>query len=429
MTAPAGQMTAPVPAVDLPHACEPATLRPVAAPPVGRGRRLIGVDAARGVALLGMMTVHILPPATAKGDMTLPWILASGKAAALFAVLAGVGIAFSAGRERLRGRGHVAAAASLAVRAILIGAVGLLVGPVVFYDDARVILPYYAVLFVLAIPLLRLRAGALAWLAAAAVVVMPLVSHLVRRDLPVPPLANPGLDRVLHDGVGLLTELSLTGVYPALPWLAYLCVGMAVGRSRLTSRGVVIRLTLAGVVVTAAASTASYLALDVLGGRPELESVALTSMTAGEYTDLLVWGGEGTTPTDTLWWLAVLAPHTSTPADLAFTIGTSLVVLGVAILLGRVAATALTPLTRAGSMPLTLYVAHLLMVAAPVTTGSAVGDYAAQVAILVTFALLWRRRFSRGPLEHLVWWATSRTRASVLAAAGPPPGRHVAMRT
>ena len=142
-------------------------------------------------------------------------------------------------------------------------------------------------------------------------------------------------------------------------------------------------------------------------------------MTAGEYTDLLVWGGEGTTPTDTFWWLAVLAPHTSTPADLAFTIGTSLAVLGVAILLGRVAATALTPLTRAGSMPLTLYVAHLLMVAAPVSTGREVTDYAAQVAILVTFALLWRRRFSRGPLEHLVWWVTSGTRALVLGAPRP----------
>ena len=85
-----------------------------------------------------MMAVHILAPATDKGDMSLPWILAAGKSAALFAVLAGVGIAFSAGRDAVATVAAMAgAAASLAVRALLIGAVGLLVGPVVSTDDAR----------------------------------------------------------------------------------------------------------------------------------------------------------------------------------------------------------------------------------------------------------------------------------------------------
>ena len=36
----------------------------------------------------------------------------------------------------------------------------------------------------------------------------------------------------------------------------------------------------------------------------------------------------GTTPTDSWWWLAVDAPHSGTPFDLAHTTGTALAVLG-----------------------------------------------------------------------------------------------------
>ncbi|MFH5822974.1 heparan-alpha-glucosaminide N-acetyltransferase domain-containing protein [Georgenia sp. AZ-5] len=415
-------------AVDIPHACEPTTLeRPAAAPaqtggqrPDRKGGRLIGVDVARGIALLGMMAVHLFSPATPDGDMSLPWIIAAGKSAALFAVLAGVGIAFSAGRDRLQGRRHAAVAVSLVVRAVIIGVVGLLIGSLVHLDAARVILPYYAVLFVLAIPLLRLRVRSLALLGAAVAVLMPVASHVLRADLPTPPLGNPGLGRLLEDGTGLLTQLSLTGVYPALPWLAYLCVGMAVGRSRLSSRGVVIRLTVAGIALAVAASAASWFALDFLDGRAPLEAAALETMSPEEYTDLVVWGGAGTLPTTTPWWLAVLAPHTSTPVDLAYTIGTSLAALGVAILLGRVWGRVLTPLAKAGSMTFTLYVAHLLMLAAPLSAGSEALDFAIQVAVVVGFAVLWGRRFGRGPLESVVWRATRRTKALVMGRAGGP---------
>ncbi|BAS08300.1 hypothetical protein AHiyo4_17220 [Arthrobacter sp. Hiyo4] len=54
--------------------------------------RLRGIDAARGLALLGMMATHLLPTFEANADLTPTWIglTFSGRAAALFAVLAGV---------------------------------------------------------------------------------------------------------------------------------------------------------------------------------------------------------------------------------------------------------------------------------------------------------------------------------------------------
>jgi uncharacterized membrane protein len=152
----------------------------------------VGVDAARGVALLGMMAVHIVSSETAAGTMSTAWALAAGKSAALFAVLAGVGIAFTTGRTQvLHGRRRVAAAAALAVRALLIGCIGLLLGSVVPFDTAGVILAYYAVLFLLAIPLLGLSVRSLVVLTAVTAVAVPVLSHVVRGPVTAPDLDNP----------------------------------------------------------------------------------------------------------------------------------------------------------------------------------------------------------------------------------------------
>ncbi len=412
--------------VDIPHDCEPtvdvsatAAVDTPAGSSGAAARRVIGVDVARGLALIGMMAVHILPEVNAQGQMSDAWIVSVGKAAALFAVLAGVGIAFgSGGRRRPTGRKWTAASVSLVVRALMIGAVGLLLGHVVSPDSAHVILAYYAVLFVLAIPLLSLSTRALVVLAAAVTLFMPVLSHLVRAQLPVAPDSNPSFTDLVTEPTRVVTELALTGVFPALPWLAYLCVGVAVGRSALDARGVVIKIGVIGVAIAFAASAGSWLVMNVAGGWRHLESVAMTTMDPEEYTDLIVWGFSGVTPTSTPWWLGIMAPHSSTTFDIAFTIGTSLAVLSACLLLGRVASSVLVPLAAAGSMTFTLYTAHLLMLGAPFQPDSEATTFVIQLVVVVGFALLWRRWFSRGPLEAAVWWVTRKVRQSVMGTTG-----------
>ncbi|MEH3076040.1 MAG: heparan-alpha-glucosaminide N-acetyltransferase domain-containing protein [Quadrisphaera sp.] len=63
-----------------------------------RRDRLVGVDAARGLALLGMMGTHLVSRTTADGGVSWVYEVFSGRASALFAVLAGVGLALSTGR-------------------------------------------------------------------------------------------------------------------------------------------------------------------------------------------------------------------------------------------------------------------------------------------------------------------------------------------
>jgi uncharacterized membrane protein len=410
----------------LPHACEPAPSGDVSgtpsstAPALRSSARLVGIDAARGIALFGMMAVHNITAVDDEGNASLAWTLAAGKSAALFALLAGVGVAFATGRrQRPTARTWPGYAAALLVRALIIGGVGLLLGSVVPADFASVILPYYALLFVFAIPLLTLSSRALIALAATITVVMPVLSHWLRSGTEVrSTVPNLTFGDLVGDPGQVLRELALTGVYPALPWMAYLCVGMAVGRALLTSRRTVVTITLTGAGLLVAAQTISWFLLDVLGGRAELDATASASMSTDELAEVMATGWAGTTPTDTGWWLATLTPHSTTPLDLAFTIGLGLVVLGVCILAGRATSTLLRPLAAAGSMTLTLYSLHLLLLSSPVMPGNGLG-LLLQTVLVVAFALVWSRSHARGPLEELVAQASGAVRRRVQSVTEP----------
>ena len=72
-------------------------------PAVGKNRtkrRLVGIDAARGLALIGLMAIHLLPSEDElTHDPSLSFTLFHGNSAALFALLAGVGLALSTGGQ------------------------------------------------------------------------------------------------------------------------------------------------------------------------------------------------------------------------------------------------------------------------------------------------------------------------------------------
>lgn len=396
-------------------ATEPRTEPVPAVPSPGR---VLGVDAARGVALLGMMAVHALYVADAAGRPTWVGTVALGNAAALFAVLAGVGVAFLTGRARVRpGAGIRRAAASLTARAVVIGVLGLAVGDVTDPEIATVILPSYAVLFLLAIPLVLLPTWVLVGGAVLGAAGIPFASHLVRARLPLPELGNPSLSWVVTDPLGLVRELFLTGSFPALSWLPYLAVGLAVGRARLRSRRLAAGLAGGGVALAAAAAGTSALLLGPGGGLARI-TAASSGLDPAVVGEALTIGPDGTTPTTTWWWLAVDSPHSSTPLDLARTIGVALAVLGVMLLLDRVGgpvvAVVRAPLAAAGAMTLTFYTLHVLFVGSPVDVYEPMAGYVVQVVAVLVLGTAWRATAGRGPLE------------TVASAAGARAARWVA---
>ncbi len=348
------------------------------------GTRLVGVDAARGVALLGVMAIHVLPATGADGTVLVSERVAAGHSAAAFALLAGVGLAlWSRAHPRPEER-----SIALAIRALAIGVIGSLL----FLVDTGVdvILPAYAMLFALAIPLLWLSGRTLLTLAVILAVAVPPLSHLIRAGLSEQAAqARP-------------VDLLLTGAYPVLGWLTYMCAGLAAGRLDLRSSRVAAALLAGGAALAVGTKAVSWFLLDVAGGREHLAASAGLAPGSPELTRLLLTSQHGVTPTDTWWWLAVSTPHSTTTLDLLHTAATSLALLGAALLLARWSRWILLPFAAAGSMTLTLYTAHVLLVNSPLMPADPTWSYAAQATAAVLVALLWRLRFRRGPLEQLV---------------------------
>lgn len=396
------------------HSCVVEEPRPAPSP------RLTGIDVARSIALFGMILVHLVADTAADGSMTLPFILFAGTSSALFAVLAGVGIAFSTGgTRRPKGREWVRAVVQVGTRGVAIGALGLALGAIAGID-ADIILAFYGVLFLLSLPLLRLGPTALMLLGFAIAVVMPLVSHVLRQDIGMTPLLSPNFGDLVSNPVATVTSLLLIGPYPALPWLAFICFGLAIGRMNLRGRWVILRLAAAGVVMAAVAGVTSWYLLYRAGGLEALAASAQQSMSLQDFTDYLVWGAEGTLPTDSIWWLALSSAHTATPFDILMRTGIAMAVIGVSVMVCVVAPKLFAPLAVFGSMPLTLYTVHLLMLALPFMPQNEFALVAVHIAVLGAFALVWRAFFARGPLESVL---SVISQGAGRLVAGKPPRR------
>jgi hypothetical protein len=355
--------------------------------------RVVGVDIARCVALLGMMATHILPGEAVR-------VVAAGRASALFAVLAGVSLVLVAGRRTpLRGRTWAAVAAGTVVRAALIGLLGLWLGG--FETGIAVILVYYAVLFVVAVPFLAMPSAALLAVTVAWTALAPWASQVLRSDRPEASYDVPAFASLAAPG-DLLRELLLTGYYPVLTWVPYVLVGILVGRLDLC-RG---RSSALLAAVGAACVAVSVAVSDALVARPGVEEELLATFSVagwrGDLETSLAMGLYGVVPTGSPWWLAVRAPHSGTSFDLLMTIGSACVVLAACLLLGRAAPRVTAVLFGAGAMTLTLYSLHVLLRTDGWWDGADLRTYLGQVALVLaigaTFALLGRR----GPLETAV---------------------------
>lgn len=362
-----------------------------------------------------MVAAHVLDERHPDGSLTWWSYVVDGRSSALFAVLAGVSLVLLARRTPPLG---------LAVRAVLVAALGLALGEL--ETGLAVILTYYGVLFLLGLPFLRLPARWLYAAAAAWVVLAPVASQVVRPHLAPRSGPSPAFDRLADPG-SLLAELTFTGYYPAVTWLAYLLLGMALGRSELRARSVQVGLVLGGVAV-------GFLAFAVSRAFTEQPWVLERLVPeAGRYGDVstpdaflsAIGGGmHGTTPAGGSWaWLLVVAPHSGTPFDLLETSASAAVVLGLALLavdvLGTRGRRAVAVLFGAGTMTLTLYSLHVVMRTDRVWPAEEPASYGWHVLVLLAVGAAFVAARRRGPLEWLVGRAG---RAAALVTTRTPSG-------
>ncbi|MDN6123504.1 MAG: DUF1624 domain-containing protein [Brevibacterium sp.] len=384
--------------------------------------RLIGLDAARGIALFAMMVTHIFALSDPAGFPTWAAVFA-GRASALFAVLAGCSLVLST-RSRMVASGRLRAAVpSVLIRAGAIILIGLCLGSV--SSLLAVILVNYGVMFAIALLFLRLRARALFVIAVVWMVLSPVISMLIRSEFGLEPVYSPMSWFDLATPLTMLHDLVLTGYYPILQWLSYILLGMAVAKVDIGKH--LMSLFMTGLGLFFVGQGVSWILLNVAGGGAAL--VRVSELYGTDLSAALFTGSYGVTPTTSWWWLAIAGPHSGTPFDLLSTAGTALLTIVVcqslALLLGR-RTWVLAPLTAPGSMPLSVYSAHVVLLeitrpwieANPMLGGEAMSpqtvEFGLHALVLIVFPLVWKSAIgAHGPLEAGI--------AAVIRSASPVP--------
>ena len=393
--------------------------------PTGRllgPRRLLGVDVARGVALIGMMSVHIVPALDPDGAVSWAYRISSGRASALFAILAGLSLVLAnlpRGGEPLEpgaGRGVMA-------RAALIAGVGLFLGTL--GSGVAVILVHYAVLFAIGTMFMGLGARALMVTGAGWLLLIPVAAHLLRPFLPPGPGSSPSLVSLAHPvelvttspGHRLLPGPAMDRVPARRDGPGSVAASAHGDRALAADRRYPARCRDEAPLSPAARACrwlrAAHRAALLGARRPRPRHAAADRYVRHH-------------PSTSWWWLAVSAPHSGAPLDLLHTTGTALAVIGGCLLLaaalhGRWRWLVL-PLAAAGSMTLTLYTLHVVALAA--VRGAVANPEVSSPTVFWTFnaifalvlASAWQFTGRRGPLEAIAADMSAAARQS-----GTPP--------
>ncbi|WP_326582979.1 DUF418 domain-containing protein [Streptomyces sp. NBC_00481] len=404
----APQENSPPPPRTFPESAESAESAVPASPGPSMGR-LVGVDLARALTVFGMYVVHIGPPLSAT-DGVAGWVryMADGHSSVLFATLAGFSLMLIAGpREPKTGLAGRQAKARIAIRAVILLALGTVMA---MEYGSVVILAFYGVYFLLALPLVRLRGRTLAIIAAALALVTPQLSFVLSSLLTQPVQQSVNAYDPLHrlSDVGVV-DLLFTGFYPTITWIPFVIAGMALARLHLSQPAVQWRLAALGAALTVAAYGMSLL----LAGKGALRSSAEDGPSSG---------GSGSIPLDSgslkpqfpASSLFTAGPHSGTTFDIIGSVGVAiLMIVGATVAMDRLPRLRrlAKPVTAVGTMSLTAYVGHFV-VQSWLPWFGATYDEESWVTLLmfvlgaILFAAIWSRFFRRGPLEYLLNAAT-----------------------
>ncbi len=379
------------------------------------------------------------------------WLeVAHGRSSILFAVLAGVSMAILSGRTRVyEGAELVRCRIRIFVRAAWLFALGSILDT--FGSSVAVILEYYAVLFVLALPFLSWRPRRLFIVAGVLAVVMP-VLHLV---------ASAWLQ---YQSGSTLGDILVAGTYPALIWIVFPLVGIGVGRLDLTAARVRALLLAAGVMLAVvgyglgAATTESFDGDDMPDGvevtdgadgagefddidggfdddRVPGDQIDVSGMECFDYGDGTYyceppggpsgdWDDDGPDyDDDGFSWsdvdlraLGGAAPHSGTPFEVVGSAGVALGVIALCLMVADRVRWLVFPLAATGAMALTAYCGHVVAIALlEESLWDMSGNQVYLWFVLVTLAVasLWRLTLGRGPLERLLTWSSRRVAGDV----------------
>lgn len=374
MTSPAPDPTEPTPAVPAHGGAGTVGARPTR-------RRMVGLDAARALAIIGMLAVNVGPELN-DGVAGLIYELPRGRASLLFMILAGIGISLMT--RSARTAGVRLPWRTLLWRSVLLLGMGLLLQ--LLDHEVSVILACYGALFLIGLPLARAPRWLLASAAAVMLVIGPILWIMVQVWTGVTFEFNPA---ALTDGPGpLLHEIFLSGAYPVVVWVVPFLFGMVLGQIDLSRTRTQWALVVGGAAAAVLGFAASWLLIRVLG-EPGEEPGLDRLVSAVDHSQMPLWLISGS--------------------------GSAVVVMGLCLLLETPLRRWGSALVSAGRLSLTLYVLHLVLLAVIVRPGpdTLAGGYTVTIIMSIALILgahLWWTRWGVGPLERLLTWPPLRRR-------------------
>lgn len=349
---------------------------------VQTNERIIGFDVARALAILGMVIVNFKIAMQAETGNTFLIRFASlfeGRAAALFVVLAGVGIALlshkarkSDNTEKIRHIRNI-----LSKRALFLFVFGLIFIPIWPAD----ILHFYGIYILGSVWFLTSSHRNLWLVSGGAIVLSFLMLILLNYE------AGWDFDTLQYVDFwtieGMLRHLFFNGFHPVFPWIAFLMVGLWLGQQDIRNPKFQRQLFSWSLLVVIATEIFSAVMVNQVGAGTDLAYLFATK------------------------------PMPPSPFYIVAATASALAVIMVCLLVTQhKPAKWWFPLIATGQLALTLYVAHVIfgmgimdelgmlnqsnsIEATYIATGLFYGG-----AIL--FATMWRKYYSRGPLESVM---------------------------
>jgi uncharacterized protein len=343
-------------------------------------RRLPGPDVVRAVALIGVVLMnyhgYLILGGGSVGDGAAAELFdpfdgpLATRFAATFVLVAGVSVTLLTRRSLAEPSGVRDMRWRLVRRGSLLYVLGLLLDEI----WPGTIILYYGVMFVLAAAIFTWRTrwiiaiGALAAVAAAAI-------RLWRFDRDRSGFDTSWLTSPTEGSIrGYVFDVAVNGTHPLLPWFAFMCAGIVLGR------------TLATTWWRPAAAGAGFV---LLSSAWALSTSATTDLQAVAFS---------------------LLPYERGLAYVASALGSALLAYAAIDWIAERFPAATDPLRRAGQMSLTIYLLHIFVFELvvdwlgwiePGGLGVAATFAAAFWVAAIVFASWWQRRFGRGPAEYV----------------------------
>jgi uncharacterized protein len=350
--------------------------------------RIVGIDVARALAIMGMIIVNFKIVFGDKGNEVYKLFASifEGKAAATFVVIAGIGIAFMSNNV-VKSNDKINLKNTqirIAKRAIFLFGIGLLYTPIWIAD----ILHFYAIYMLITLLLIASSRKLIFNLGLLLILVYPLLMLLWNYE------TGWNFETFVYSDLwsvsGFFRNLFYNGFHPVIPWTAFMFLGLWFGKQDLSNERFIKKSILVSISVFIIMLFISKVLIAVLSEGNQASLLELKQVL-------------GTSPMPPL------------PIYMISASSIAIFIISMSILIAKKHETnfIIVALNKTGQMALTFYVTHVIigMGIVEFINPEKMGKYSIEFSVIyalvfslfcIIFAVIWKEHKEHGPVEWIM---------------------------